>query len=309
MARRSRTHTESARVSRTFDVLVVVAVILLFMGAIHLHMELLVGDWDMFIDWKDRQSSAITADGLYSFITNAGAARIEGLELEVSARPIHGLSLNGSIGYTKAELTEDQANANILVDGSTGKKGDRIDQLAPKERGEFVIKEIERLRPSTKGKMEVTGVHSWPQYQFVEGCRHSYGPGMVTKYAVEMIKPHGRLHFAGEHCSDDGAATLVRHMRELDAGSRAENFSGQMRRAARAARAVANLGGPRFRQRDEFGNIFRRQRRMHAKNARLHHQQHAGREFAFGVVWQRVVECRRVGDADAGQQQRVAVGR
>ena len=47
--------------------------------------------------------------------------------------------------------------------------------------------------------MEVTGVHSWPQYQFVEGCRHSYGPGMVTKYAVEMIKPHGRLHFAGEH--------------------------------------------------------------------------------------------------------------
>ncbi|PVM81086.1 TonB-dependent receptor [Caulobacter radicis] len=78
------------------------------------------------IDWKDRQTSAITADGLYSFITNAGAARIEGLELEVAARPIHGLTLNGSIGYTKAELTEDQANANILVDGSTGKKGDRI---------------------------------------------------------------------------------------------------------------------------------------------------------------------------------------
>ncbi|MEH0195307.1 TonB-dependent receptor [Caulobacter sp. CCNWLY153] len=78
------------------------------------------------IDWKDRQTSAITADGLYSFITNAGAARIEGLELEIAARPIAGLSLNGSIGYTKAELTEDQANANILVDGSTGKKGDRI---------------------------------------------------------------------------------------------------------------------------------------------------------------------------------------
>ncbi|KSB88169.1 hypothetical protein AS593_14745 [Caulobacter vibrioides] len=78
------------------------------------------------IDWKDRQTSAITADGLYSFITNAGAARIQGLELEVAARPISGLTLNGSIGYTKAELTEDQANANILVDGSTGRKGDRI---------------------------------------------------------------------------------------------------------------------------------------------------------------------------------------
>lgn len=45
----------AARVSRAFDILVVVAVVFLFTGAIHLHMELLVGDWDMFIDWKDRQ--------------------------------------------------------------------------------------------------------------------------------------------------------------------------------------------------------------------------------------------------------------
>jgi methane/ammonia monooxygenase subunit A len=45
----------AARVSRTFDILVVVAVVFLFTGAVHLHMELLVGDWDMFIDWKDRQ--------------------------------------------------------------------------------------------------------------------------------------------------------------------------------------------------------------------------------------------------------------
>jgi outer membrane receptor protein involved in Fe transport len=78
------------------------------------------------IDWKDRQTSAITADGLYSFITNAGAARIQGIELEVASKPFPGLSVNGSIGYTKAELTEDQANANILVDGSTGKDGDKI---------------------------------------------------------------------------------------------------------------------------------------------------------------------------------------
>jgi methane/ammonia monooxygenase subunit A len=46
---------EAARMSRAFDVLVVVAVILLFIGAIHLHVMLSVGDWDMFIDWKDRQ--------------------------------------------------------------------------------------------------------------------------------------------------------------------------------------------------------------------------------------------------------------
>jgi methane/ammonia monooxygenase subunit A len=48
-------HGRAARFSRLFDALVVTAVILLFMGIIHLHMALTVGDWDMFIDWKDRQ--------------------------------------------------------------------------------------------------------------------------------------------------------------------------------------------------------------------------------------------------------------
>jgi|688.fasta_scaffold85816_5 methane/ammonia monooxygenase subunit A len=45
----------AARVSRLFDLLVVIAVVLLFTGAIHLHVMLLAGDWDMFTDWKDRQ--------------------------------------------------------------------------------------------------------------------------------------------------------------------------------------------------------------------------------------------------------------
>ena len=46
---------EAAKYSRIFDFLVVLAVITLFAGAIHLHVMLTVGDWDMYIDWKDRQ--------------------------------------------------------------------------------------------------------------------------------------------------------------------------------------------------------------------------------------------------------------
>ena len=45
----------AARFSRVFDLFVVIAVIFLFMGAIHLHVLLLAGDWDLFTDWKDRQ--------------------------------------------------------------------------------------------------------------------------------------------------------------------------------------------------------------------------------------------------------------
>ena len=46
---------EAARLSRIWECFVVAGVILLFMGVIHLHILLTVGDWDMFIDWKDRQ--------------------------------------------------------------------------------------------------------------------------------------------------------------------------------------------------------------------------------------------------------------
>jgi monoamine oxidase len=86
-----------------------------------------------------------------------------------------------------------------LIAIATGQKADRLDQLAPKARGEFVIREIERIRPSTKGKLEVTGIHSWSQIQYIHGCRHSFAPGQMRSFIHDMIKPHGRLHFAGEH--------------------------------------------------------------------------------------------------------------
>lgn len=105
---------------------------------------------------------------------------------------------DGALNLVRQPIGYDGSRDRLVV-VCVGKKGERLDQLPPEQRGEFVIREIERLRPSTKGKMEVTGVHSWPQYDFVSGCRHSYGPGQVTRFAHDMIKPHHRLHFAGEH--------------------------------------------------------------------------------------------------------------
>lgn len=105
---------------------------------------------------------------------------------------------DGPLNMVRQPLAYD-GSRDRLVALCVGKKGERLDQLPPKERGEFVVREIERLRPSTKGKIEVTGIHSWPQYNFVSGCRHSYGPGQVTRFAHDMIKPHHRMHFAGEH--------------------------------------------------------------------------------------------------------------
>ena len=80
-----------------------------------------------------------------------------------------------------------------------GKKAERLDLLKPKDRGSFVIKEIERIRPSLKNKLEITAIHSWSEEPLIKGFRHSFWPGQVSRFAKKMIIPHKLMHFAGEH--------------------------------------------------------------------------------------------------------------
>jgi iron complex outermembrane recepter protein len=81
-------------------------------------------DFDVFqIDWENIQVTGRTPNGAFSFITNAGAARVRGVEAEATARPVRGVSLNANITYTDAELTENQTNSNVTAPGLAG---DRI---------------------------------------------------------------------------------------------------------------------------------------------------------------------------------------
>lgn len=95
--------------------------------------------------------------------------------------------------------TVSRDGGHFLLALATGYKADRLDQLGARERADFVVEELARIRPSTRGKLEVLGVHSWAQEPFIGGCRHSYAPGDVTRYQTAMLQPHGRLHVAGEH--------------------------------------------------------------------------------------------------------------
>lgn len=78
------------------------------------------------IDWSNMQVSGTSANGAFSYITNAGAARIRGVELEGTVRPLAGLTLNGMLAYMDGRLTEDQTNSSLAMTNSTGRKGDKI---------------------------------------------------------------------------------------------------------------------------------------------------------------------------------------
>ncbi|WP_169805581.1 TonB-dependent receptor [Novosphingobium rosa] len=79
------------------------------------------------IDWSNMQVSGQTAaqstGSTFSVIANAGDARIRGVELETSVRPVDNLSFYLSTTYADAVLTTDQTS-NVFA--ASGKKGNEI---------------------------------------------------------------------------------------------------------------------------------------------------------------------------------------
>ncbi|MDB5458257.1 MAG: ligand-gated channel protein [Caulobacter sp.] len=99
------------------------------------------------IDWKNMQVSGRTLNNAFSFISNAGAAKVKGAEIEITATPIHGLLFSANASYNDAKLTEDQVNSSVA---STGRAGDRIQNI-PKVSGAFSAQYTHDLKDGLQG--------------------------------------------------------------------------------------------------------------------------------------------------------------
>jgi len=78
------------------------------------------------IDWDNMQVSGRSTNGAFSFLSNAGAARIQGVEFEGAVIPVAGLTLSANGAYVDAKLTEDQYNDDVAQQSTTGLKGDHL---------------------------------------------------------------------------------------------------------------------------------------------------------------------------------------
>ncbi len=63
----------------------------------------------------------------------------------------------------------------------------------------YVLRVLERARPSMKGAVEPIGVMNWCRHPWSRGTFSYRRPGQIAKYGNVVAEPHGRLHFAGEH--------------------------------------------------------------------------------------------------------------
>lgn len=94
---------------------------------------------------------------------------------------------------------EPEGERELMSVLSFGTNSRKVDAMPLAERGQMAIQLIERIRPSTRGKLEFIGAHSWAQVPLIQGCSYSLAPRVGRDWALAAMKPHLRLHFAGEH--------------------------------------------------------------------------------------------------------------
>jgi monoamine oxidase len=111
--------------------------------------------------------------------------------------------------------TNEKGEVYLLDCWVNGNAAYRLDQMPTAAVGEFVVKQLEQIRPSTKGRLKVIKVHSWAKDSASGCCRHVFNVGQVGVWAGVMATPHHRLHLAGEHT------------RSLDSGMEAAASTGE----------------------------------------------------------------------------------
>ena len=73
-----------------------------------------------YVKWKNIQQGVYLPTCAYSYNANAGDAVSKGMEFDIKAKPMPGLTLSVSGGYVKAELSNDKGLQNGIVGAVTG---------------------------------------------------------------------------------------------------------------------------------------------------------------------------------------------
>jgi monoamine oxidase len=74
-----------------------------------------------------------------------------------------------------------------------------LDAMPLEAQRDYLLAEINRLRPATQDALDFKLAYSWTANPFVGGNKHCFGPGQIKRFAAVMGNRHGRVHFAGEH--------------------------------------------------------------------------------------------------------------
>lgn len=93
---------------------------------------------------------------------------------------------------------EETGAASVMNCWVNGIQAEWLTGIPEPERGDYLLRRIAELRPSTEGALEYLGGYSWAENPFIRCNRMSLAPGQVSKFQKILARPHRRLHIAGE---------------------------------------------------------------------------------------------------------------
>ncbi|MCA1458774.1 FAD-dependent oxidoreductase [Bradyrhizobium sp. BRP22] len=91
----------------------------------------------------------------------------------------------------------------LIASYSWGQEARRLGAMPASEREEFAIREVAKVHP----ELEYPGMvlhrmsWAWDTYRWCGGAFAFYQPGQFARIHQDLIRPEGRIYFAGEHCS------------------------------------------------------------------------------------------------------------
>ena len=106
--------------------------------------------------WRDMQYAAQTQNRAFNYVTNIGAARIQGLELEGVAQRLAGWDLAGGVTLTDARLTADQLSNSAI---GLGREGDRL-PIVPRLTASASLERRWRLGDDLVGRLRFDGFYA-----------------------------------------------------------------------------------------------------------------------------------------------------
>ncbi len=84
-----------------------------------------------------------------------------------------------------------------------GPAAEALDKMDPQQAAAEMITRIEKVRPSAKGKLSYLNSFSWQKEPFARGIYHHIGTGLGAALARTVQHQGQRLHFAGEHMTQN----------------------------------------------------------------------------------------------------------
>jgi len=103
--------------------------------------------------------------------------------------------------YPSHPPPDDDPRGVLLASYTWGQDAARWGAFSPAERVELALKDVAKIWPQIRDECEGGASYAWYGDPYAVGAFALFEPGQEAILHADIVRPEGRVHFAGEHCS------------------------------------------------------------------------------------------------------------